>query len=224
MPTPRGARYYGLAQSAIPGGAPYSAEPLQLPLPLHQKTRQQIFQLEFRRLPPSEDRLHDLRRKQREPQHPAHLWLCAGTRRGAVSTRRSSRWAWDKPHTCRTTPRTRCRSVREDGFKSRRSNEDRAPPVRRERGLPAIVVAAVAEVDRAAFRAEEDIEASAAALGSLDYKFEAAFVGARILEQPCDVCRWSSAAGPVVTVPSAAILVGRVAPSRCKSPRTVPSA
>ena len=45
-----------------------SAEVETLPLPLQRKPVQQIIQLQLRRLPPVEDRLHDLRREQRQPQ------------------------------------------------------------------------------------------------------------------------------------------------------------
>ena len=41
-----------------------------LPLPRQRKPCQQIIQLQLHRLPPVEDRLHDLRRKQRQPQNP----------------------------------------------------------------------------------------------------------------------------------------------------------
>ena len=42
-------------------------------LPLQRKPLQQIIQLQLRRLPPVEDRLHDLRREQRQPQNPADV-------------------------------------------------------------------------------------------------------------------------------------------------------
>ena len=54
----------------------FGSEALQsraLPLPLQRKPFQQIIQLQLPRPPPIEDRLHDTRREQRQPQHPADV-------------------------------------------------------------------------------------------------------------------------------------------------------
>src|SRR5919106_4214502 len=55
---------------------------VELPLPIQRKPLQQIIQLQLRGLPPVEDGLHNIRREQRHPQHPAHVGrhhaLCPG--------------------------------------------------------------------------------------------------------------------------------------------------
>jgi len=45
-----------------------------LGVPLHRKPLQQILQPHPLWLPPIEDRLHDVRREERQPQHPAHVY------------------------------------------------------------------------------------------------------------------------------------------------------
>ena len=47
-------------------------EPVSLLIPPQRKSLQKIIELHSHRLPPVEDRLHDLRRQQGEPQNPAH--------------------------------------------------------------------------------------------------------------------------------------------------------
>ena len=48
-------------------------ELLPLPLPRQRKPVQQIIQLQLRRLPSVQDRFHDFRRQQREPQNPTDI-------------------------------------------------------------------------------------------------------------------------------------------------------
>ena len=59
-----------------------------LEFPLQRKSLQQIIQLQLRRLPPIEDRFHDLRRQQREPQNSADVRRVHALRPGQVLHRR----------------------------------------------------------------------------------------------------------------------------------------
>jgi hypothetical protein len=65
--------HHALRACGQPSG-PEALDPKRLwSLPRQLKPVQQIIQLQLRQLPPIEDRLHDLRRQQREPQNPTDI-------------------------------------------------------------------------------------------------------------------------------------------------------
>ena len=51
----------------------WTAESVALPFPLQRAPLQQIFQLQLRRLLPIQNRLDEIRRQQRQPQHSAEV-------------------------------------------------------------------------------------------------------------------------------------------------------